>query len=122
MTQSKLESAFAQAWRIYAPSLPLPVPEWRFHPTRRWRFDFAFVQQLLAIELDGGQWQPHGGRHNTDADRDKLNAAAALGWRVMRFSASMLYDPERCVKTVVAALTNSQTIIHSDDDRRATNR
>jgi len=57
------------------------------------------------VEIDGGQWAPMGGRHNTDADREKLNAAAALGWRVMRFSSSMLSnDPTAVVETVLRGL------------------
>ena len=121
MTQSSLEAAFAQAWRIYAPGRERPVEQYRFAaqhvglgPGLRqrladaglqdWRFDFCWVDCGVAVECDGGQWAPRGGRHNTDADRAKLNAAAALGWRVLRFSASMLNDPERCVKMVKEAL------------------
>lgn len=69
-----------------------PVPGWdltrefRFHPTRRWRFDFAFPSQRLAVEIDGR------GRHQTvagtRADCEKLNEATRLGWRVLRFPAT----------------------------------
>jgi hypothetical protein len=123
MTQSALEAAFSLAWRIYAPDCERPLEQYRFAaihvglgPGLRerladaglqdWRFDFAFpwATPPLAIECDGGQWSPHGGRHNTDGDRAKLNKAAALGWRVMRFSASMLADPEAVIKTVKEAL------------------
>ena len=123
MAQSALEAAFSLAWRIYAPDCERPLEQYRFAaihvglgPGLRerlaaaglqdWRFDFAFPWACLplAIECDGGQWLPHGGRHNTDGDRDKLNNAAVLGWRIIRFSATMLRDPEGCVKTVRAAL------------------
>jgi len=36
--------------------LPAPTPEYRFHATRRWRFDYAFVQQKIAVEVEGGVW------------------------------------------------------------------
>lgn len=104
MPRSDLEAAFALAWRLYAPDAPEPVEQLRFCPGRRWAFDFAWPDVMLACEIDGGQWQPHGGRHNTDADRDKLNHAAALGWRVLRFSAAMLRDPEACVRMVREAI------------------
>jgi very-short-patch-repair endonuclease len=79
-----------------------------FAPPRRWRFDAAWPAALLAAECDGGQWAAGGGRHNTDADREKLNAAAALGWRVLRFSASMITDnPVGCVDAVRKALNQS---------------
>ena len=88
-----------------APDLPPAQREHRFHATRRWRFDFAYPAQRLAVECDGGQFAPGGGRHNRDSDRVKLNAAAALGWRVLRFSGGQLCsDPHGCVKVLRAAL------------------
>jgi very-short-patch-repair endonuclease len=68
--------------------LPVPEKEYRFHPTRRWRFDYAFPLTMLAIEIDGGAFS--GGRHTRGAgfvkDMEKLNEAAILGWRVLRFT------------------------------------
>lgn len=101
---SPLEAQFAQAWRTLAASYPQPIAQYRFHPKRRWQFDFAFPPFYVAVEIDGGQWQAHGGRHNQDSDREKLNAAAVAGWRVLRFSGSMLKDPGAVVATVIAAL------------------
>lgn len=99
---------FAAAWRMLAPGgLPAPVAEYRFHPTRRWRFDYAWPGDRggVAVEVDGGQWKSGGGRHNTDRDREKLNVAAALGWRVLRFSHGALSnDPAGCVDLAAAAL------------------
>lgn len=97
---------FLTLWQTLAPGdLPDPVAEYRFHPTRRWRFDYAWPARRVAVEVDGGQWQAGGGRHNTDPDRLKLNVAAALGWRVLRFSHTALQDdPAGCVDLAVAAL------------------
>lgn len=54
-----------------------------------WRFDFAFKQQKLAVEIEGGVFT--GGRHTRGAgfieDTHKYNAAVLLGWRVLRFAA-----------------------------------
>lgn len=62
--------------------------EHRFHPTRRWRFDAAFPDRRIAIEIDGAVWA--GGRHTRGkgfiSDMEKLNAAAMLGWAVYRFT------------------------------------
>lgn len=62
--------------------------EARFHPTRKWRFDLAVPRHLVALEVDGGLFLPGGGRHNRPRgyvnDMEKLNAAAVLGWRVIR--------------------------------------
>jgi hypothetical protein len=65
--------------------LPEPVAELRFAPPRRWRFDWAWPEQKLALEVQGGLFS--NGRHVRGAallkEHEKLNAAAARGWRVM---------------------------------------
>ncbi len=96
---------FAFYWRMLAPAgLPALVAEYNFDKCikRKHRFDFAFIDQKVSVEVDGGQWVAKGGRHNRDSDREKLNLAASLGWRVFRFSVQMLErDPEGCVELVV---------------------
>ncbi len=61
------------------------VAEHRFHPTRRWRFDYALVDNKVALEVQGGLFV--GGRHSRGPallkEHEKLNAAAVLGWRVL---------------------------------------
>ena len=68
-----------------------PVREYMFHPKRKWRFDFAFPDKKLAVEIEGGTWNE--GRHNRGSsienDFEKYAEAAVLGWRVMRFSTGM---------------------------------
>lgn len=71
------------------PEGPEIVTEHRFHPTRRWRFDLAIPEHRIAIEVEGGVWTR--GRHTRGsgylADLEKYNAAAALGWTVLRYDA-----------------------------------
>jgi hypothetical protein len=61
--------------------------EYRFHPVRRWRFDAAFPERMIAVEIDGGAFSQ--GRHVRGAgfrkDCEKFNEAAFLGWRVFHF-------------------------------------
>ena len=79
--------------------------EYRFDTVRKWRFDYAWPSQRVAVEIDGGQWAPNGGRHSRDSDREKLNHAAAQGWRVLRFSTQQLdRDPQGCVELLRRAL------------------
>lgn len=65
------------------------VREHKFHPIRKWRFDFAIPQYLIAIECEGGVWS--GGRHTRglgySKDCEKYNNATLLGWRVLRYCA-----------------------------------
>lgn len=83
--------------------------EHKFHPTRKWRFDFAWVDLKIALECDGGTFKINGGRHNSDSDREKLNNAALLGWRVVRFSTQQLYsDPKKCIEFLKKIILKSK--------------
>lgn len=66
--------------------VPVPVAEYRFHAVRFWRFDLAWPEHRLALEIEGGVWT--GGRHTSGAgyakDMEKYNAAVLAGWRVLR--------------------------------------
>jgi len=68
--------------------LPAPERELRFHGTRKWRFDFAWPNIKLAVEVEGGTWAR--GRHSRGSgfagDAEKYNEAALLGWRILRFT------------------------------------
>ena len=72
-----------------AMNLPAPVPEYRFHPTRRWRIDWAWPDWKLGVEIEGGIFKAGGSRHNRGAgyrkDLEKYNELAVRGWRVLRF-------------------------------------
>lgn len=79
--------------------LPAPETEYRFHPDRKWRFDFAWPKPLarvsfngfvsvspIALEVDGGIWIRGG--HNRGAQIkatwEKENEAQVMGWRVLK--------------------------------------
>ena len=77
------EVMFSHYFEVLGQDLPTPVAEYRFAPDRKWRFDFAWPDHgKVAVEINGGRWQTGGGRHNTAGDCEKLQTAAALGWRV----------------------------------------
>lgn len=93
--KKKLENAFLAMWRAMKPeSWPDPVREYRFHPVRMWRLDFAFVDLKVAIEVQGGTFMGGKGAHSRGPqqhkDYEKLNTAQALGWRVFQFDAKHL--------------------------------
>ena len=105
MGKSELELLLAA--QIQTARLPKPETEYRFHPTRRWRFDFAFPHLIppLAIEVHGGTWSR--GRHTRgkgfEGDCDKSNAAVLLGWRVLQFTGDQVRDG-RAIDVIVEAL------------------
>ena len=93
------------ALHIRASQLPPPEREHRFHPVRKWRFDFAWPDRKLAAECEGGIWT--GGAHTRGkhftSDCEKYNQAALIGWRVLRFTGDMVKDG-RAIKTLEGAL------------------
>jgi len=91
---SKLEEEMVQQFADY--KLKTPEREHRFHPVRRWRFDFAWPEKLLAVEVEGGIWTR--GRHVSPQgfikDCEKYNHAAARGWKVLRFGPNEVKSKE----------------------------
>lgn len=89
---SDLEDQLAH--QMKAAGLPDPVRELTFAKPRRWRFDFAFLDRLVAIEVEGGSWI--GGRHTRgsgfEKDIEKSNAAQIAGWTVLRVTGAMIRD------------------------------
>lgn len=83
------------------------VKEHTFHPRRKWRFDYAIPEHKIALEVEGGIYT--NGRHIRPkgflGDMEKYNAAAILGWRVLRCTPnallsistiSMIYQAMKC--------------------------
>jgi len=76
--------------------LPQPTRELMFAKGagRIWRFDFAWPDYLVAIEIEGGTSGPGKSRHTTGSgfahDCEKYNFAALHGWMVLRFTTSQV--------------------------------
>jgi very-short-patch-repair endonuclease len=80
--QSGLEKDFWAKWQLLKG--PPLVEQHRFHPTRKWRFDFAHLASKVAVEIQGGIWSHgahvRGGQYQRD--RAKIVTAQELGWIV----------------------------------------
>lgn len=110
MGRLKSRSALEEALALELKHMGLPPfkREFRFHPERRWRFDFAFPEHKVAVEIEGGTWT--GGRHNRPggyaADCSKYNEAALLGWYVYRFTRDDVIGGH-AAKVIEKALANA---------------
>lgn len=66
--------------------------EWKFHPSRKWRFDLAWPAKKIAVEIHGGIHT--GGRHTRsggfERDREKMNEAQLLGWLVLEVTGEQI--------------------------------
>jgi very-short-patch-repair endonuclease len=87
---SKLEVRFMQLWAaMNGPKLDREI---KFHPRRKWRFDFCHMDTKTAIEVEGGTRS--GGRHTRHdgyrADAEKYNEAQYWGWTVYRLTYDMI--------------------------------
>lgn len=82
---SVLEDGFLK--QVRDAGLPEPTREFRFHPVRRWRADFAWEAQKVLVEIQGGLYGKHKGAHifNVEGDYEKANYAQVEGYKIFQF-------------------------------------
>lgn len=89
------DKTFLQLCKVHG--LKEPEREFKFHEKRKWRFDFAFPLEKIAIEVQGGIFLNKSG-HNTGLgllqDYEKYNNAVILGWRVLQINSPDLNKVE----------------------------
>lgn len=78
------KTVFGAACR--ACGISCPETEFRFDHSRKWRFDYAWPEYFVALEVEGAVWTR--GRHTRGIgfvkDIEKYNEAAIKGWKVLR--------------------------------------
>lgn len=82
-----------------------PVREFKFSE-RGWRFDFAWPDRKIAVEVEGGTSfgkSRHSHGKGFESDAVKYNTAALLGWRVLRFTTAMVHRGQ-AIDTIIEAL------------------
>jgi very-short-patch-repair endonuclease len=74
--------------------LPKPVTQFRAVRNRKFRWDFAWPEHRLLVEVNGGTWI--GGMHargkGIRRDYEKANLAMLNGWQQMTFSSDQITD------------------------------
>ena len=87
------------------------VKQHKFHPTRRFRFDYAWVDAMLAVECEGGTWARRRTGHTTGAGYAanclKYAEGVILGWRILRFTTDQI-DDGTALRYILAALNISE--------------
>lgn len=87
MPRSKLELAMLEQL-TEAGLLDGMVEEHAFHEERRWRWDFAWPEHKVALEVHGGLYTR--GRHIRPRgmlnDMEKSSEGAIMGWRLITVS------------------------------------
>lgn len=101
LNKDKHELPFLRLFASAFPELPAPQRDYRFHPVRKWRFDYCWPVQRVAVELHGGGGR---GRHcrlsGLSSDCQKRNAAQLQGFIVLEFTVLELKDMPAVVQQV----------------------
>lgn len=96
-------------------NFPDAVSEFKFHPVRKFRFDFAVPSAKVAVEVNGAIWVQ--GRHSRGSglrsEYEKMRLAAIAGWRVLPFATDE-------VAQIPAAVWAA--VYHREDEHTPTNR
>jgi hypothetical protein len=68
--------------------------EYKFHPKRKWMFDYCIPEKMIAIEIEGGAFTQ--GRHTRGVgfinDMEKYNNAVLLGYKLLRFTPKQMKE------------------------------
>jgi len=107
--RTALEDRFEVALRMRN-NIPPWECEHQFAKPRKWRFDFAWPDLKLAVEIQGGQWtqgaHSRGGGMNRDCEKNAH--ALMLGWRVLFLTGDQVRNDEG-LKWLVEIIERSET-------------
>lgn len=94
MSKSALEAELAL--QIRALELPEPIREYQAIKGRKFRFDFAWVDARLLVEVNGGTYTK--GAHSTGQgiarDYEKIRLGQDCGWKVYPFDGKAIKSGE----------------------------
>jgi hypothetical protein len=94
---------------LVSAGLPVPIGSHRVLLSNgsKYEIDFAYVEQLIAIEVDGHG--SHATRRERAADNVRGNALETAGWTLRRFTyEQVMREPADVAATIRAALLNGR--------------
>jgi very-short-patch-repair endonuclease len=110
LTKADYQQMFLTACRIC--DVPMPLVDYRKGiPGRKLEIDFAFVEERVGVELQGGIYAHMGHSTGTGIQRDydKQNLAQLEGWILLQLSTNRLEDaPGPFMDLVKRALAQRQ--------------
>lgn len=80
---------------LHFAKVPPPVREFFFHPKRKWRADFAWIEQKVMVEYQGimgTETASHGSMAGQMRDHEKITEASLLGWTVILINAKTVQN------------------------------
>jgi len=98
---------------IRAPDLHDKRPVPALSVDRKWRSDFQWCAEKIAVEINGGNYgqgrHVRAGEHGVDNDFEKCNQMIADGWKVVTLTSDMLRrDPVRYLSSLVELFIDYQ--------------
>ncbi|SRR5579883_2972172 len=110
---SKLEDKFLSKWNQLYPALPL-IPEYYFCKPRRFRADFAHVETMTLIDIQGGVWMGGKSKHSSGVgitrDCEKLFLANTNGFAMFYLTSNMIADESNQYLKGIAHFIISQLV------------
>jgi len=82
---------------LHYSGVPAPELEYRFHPTRKWKFDLCWPAFMVAVEIEGLVYSNRNdnqltGRHVSvtgfKKDIEKYGVAFSMGYNVLRITSA----------------------------------
>ncbi|MGE2689750.1 DUF559 domain-containing protein [Mycolicibacterium pulveris] len=107
LLQAASDGARSEAERLFGKLLrDAGITGWRTnYPVGGYKVDVAFIDQKVAIEVDG--WAFHSDAEVFVNDRTRQNAISLLGWKVLRFTwFDLTMHPQRVIAEIKYALSS----------------
>jgi hypothetical protein len=98
-SQLKPAEKFALTWEESGHADSDMTLEYRFHPRRKFAFDFAWPSCCVAVEIHGFGYG-HQAQQQVAKDCEKLREAIMLGWVVLPFTTRCIGSRANCLSAV----------------------
>lgn len=100
------------------PTLPEPVRQWEVRDRGRLvaRVDFAYPEQMIAIEADGYRW--HSDVAAWQRDLERRNTLTRLGWTMLNFTWDDVHRRPRHVAETICAAISRRSVPENGTKRR----